>query len=130
MLENLNLWLLFYTMATVAGFFLLEKKFFNLRPYVEPIMVDDLVAMVKDETVILVDVRTPREWETGTIKGSRLMSHDQLIHPNVDERVVCICNSGIRAQKAAENLYGMGLKNAAFLVGPLSKLQMKLDGEG
>ena len=121
-----DLWLVIYCSATLIGFYFLAQKFFSLRPYVEVLDMDMTEGRIKNNVAVLLDVRTHREWESGVIEGSILMSYDQLSPPETDEPIICICNSGIRAQKAAEDLKRLGLKRVSFMAGPYQELAKRL----
>ena len=74
----------------------------------------DTVADLDSDELIL-DVRTPAEFEEGHIKGARNVDHEQVAEI-ADEltqykTVYVHCKMGGRAQKAAESLQNSGLTN-------------------
>ena len=68
-----------------------------------------------DSDELILDVRTPAEFEEGHIKGARNVDHEQVAEI-ADElkqykTVYVHCKMGGRAQKAAESLENSGLTN-------------------
>jgi rhodanese-related sulfurtransferase len=121
-----DLWLVIYSGISIIGFYFLAQRFFSLRPYVEALDLDQAEGRIKNKVAVLLDVRTIREWDSGVINDSILMSHNQLDVPDTDEPIICICNSGIRAQKAAEDLKRMGVAKVSFLAGTYQNLALRL----
>ena len=76
----------------------------------------------KGEDLLLVDVRTPGEYEyDGHIAGSRLLPLSSLTQrlsqlPR-DKTIVCVCRSGARSQTACEFLVANGFSNVITLSG-------------
>lgn len=122
-----DLWLVIYSAITLIAFYVIAQRFFSLRPYVEALDLDQTEGRIKNNVALLMDVRTHREWDNGVIKGSLLMTHDQLDVPNTEEPIICICNSGIRAQKAAEELKRMGVSKVSFMAGTYKNLAQRLE---
>ncbi len=74
-------------------------------------------------TMLLVDVREPREIEAERIAGSvyaplSVFDPEQIANPQ-DRTVVFVCAAGIRSVKAAEISQAAGLPYAAHLAGGL-----------
>lgn len=71
----------------------------------------------------LLDVRTPAEFETVHIPGAYnvpldlLKEHREELRNHLDEDVVLICRSGVRASQAEQALAGVGLPNLKVLDG-------------
>lgn len=76
--------------------------------------------------VLLLDVRTPREYALGRIPGSMNVPIDELprhvdaIREKGSDKVVVYCASGPRALKAQELLQKAGVKNVLHLQGDIS----------
>lgn len=83
---------------------------------------NELAKMMKEEDLLLVDVRTPREYQyDGHIAGSRLLPLNALMQ-RVDElprdqKIVMVCRSGNRSQVACEQLARLGYENLYNLSG-------------
>ncbi len=77
----------------------------------------------KDDSVVVLDVRTAREFSAGHVAGARNISHDELaarleeLTGARDKEVVLYCRSGRRAALAAETLRGAGFTNLRQLEG-------------
>lgn len=73
---------------------------------------------LRDEGVLVVDVREPREWASGHIEGSRNIPLDvigpDLLPPGIP--VVLVCRSGHRAGLAARILVALGADPAEVFV--------------
>jgi rhodanese-related sulfurtransferase len=81
-----------------------------------------------DAAVTVLDVRTPAEFETAHLTGSYsvpldlLSEHTAEFAAHLDRPVVLICQSGVRADQAAQRLAGVGLANLHVLDGGLPAL--------
>lgn len=73
--------------------------------------------------VRVLDVRTPAEFETMHIPGAynvpldTLKEHREELSSHLDEDVVLVCRSGVRATQAEQALAGVGLPNLRVLDG-------------
>jgi rhodanese-related sulfurtransferase len=81
-----------------------------------------------DDPAPLIDVRTPAEYRAGHIPGARLLPLDALGADGLDERLgenaidrdqvlFVTCQSGARAQQAAERLTDAGYRNLVLIKG-------------
>lgn len=92
------------------------------RP-IEQLTAHELSQRLKtDKSIILVDVRTPREFEyDGHISGSRLIPLPVLMQQAgelpKDKTIVCVCRSGSRSQMACKTLSQHGFENVINLRG-------------
>lgn len=77
----------------------------------------------------IIDVRTPAEFETAHIPGSYnvplhlLKEHTAEIAGHLDQDIVLVCRSGIRAAQAEQTLAGSGLPNVHLLDGGITAWQ-------
>lgn len=75
------------------------------------------------EQPIIIDVRTPAEFESMHIRGaynvplSMLAEHTSEFASRFEDGVVLVCQSGIRAEEARERLASAGLETASVLAG-------------
>ena len=82
--------------------------------------------LAADQTIRLLDVRTPGEFENAHIAGAYNVPLDQL-HEHAGEvrraqgQVVLICQSGRRAQQAEQVLRGSGMANVHVLDGGMKE---------
>lgn len=70
---------------------------------------------------LILDVRSPEEYQQGHVPGSRNIPHDQ-VSQHADQlkryqRIYVHCQAGGRAGKAAEALLGLGLQNIVCISG-------------
>jgi len=71
----------------------------------------------------IIDVRTPAEFETAHIPGSYnvplhlLQEHTAEIASHLEQDIVLVCRSGMRAAQAEQTLAGSGLPNVHLLDG-------------
>ena len=80
---------------------------------------------LRSEGAMLLDVRTPYEYRTGHIPGSRNLPLQSLEDaPELPERkdtpLFVYCHSGVRSRQAVEELRDMGYTNAKNIGGILS----------
>lgn len=77
--------------------------------------------MSRDKELVVLDVRSPQEYATGHIKGTRLLPLANLSQ-RINEvpqsaTVVCVCRSGARSMVASELLVKAGYKNVINMSG-------------
>lgn len=75
-----------------------------------------------DESLIVLDVRTPAEFSRdGHISGSLLMPlsdiRDRINELPADSPIVCVCRSGARSSTACEALFKAGYTNVFNMSG-------------
>lgn len=79
-----------------------------------------------DPDVLLVDVRTPGEYESAHIAGSinlpldKVNTHRHRIAATARRRLVMVCQSGARATQAQHKLNAAGLTDVAVLTGGMN----------
>lgn len=73
--------------------------------------------MESGDPLIIVDVRTKEEYDTGHIEGAVLIPNEEIgitmpeQLPEKDAEILVYCRSGNRSAQAAEKLAGMGYTN-------------------
>lgn len=89
----------------------------NTLPYTPPKTIIQLVDMVEKEEIVLIDVRTPAEFEQGHLEGAVLIEY-QLIEQEIakyimdkDKPIALYCRSGRRSGIAAAALTAQGYRN-------------------
>lgn len=76
-----------------------------------------------DEDLVVLDVRSPAEFESIHIRGSYnvplplLSEHTSELAERLGQRVVLVCQSGVRAEQARQRLDGVGVETAHVLTG-------------
>lgn len=79
--------------------------------------IDELYDLITKERVLVLDVRNPSEWAKGVIDGARLVRlfdlRSQLASLPRDQRIITICESGMRATTAASLLKRFGFPDVA-----------------
>lgn len=77
----------------------------------------------KHEDLIVIDVRSAAEFESMHIRGSYnvplplLSEHTEDLAERLGQRVVLVCQSGVRAEQARQRLGGAGVGSALILTG-------------
>lgn len=83
----------------------------------------EVAAMLKDGSIVLIDVREPHEFAAERIHGALLFplsTFDPCALPDEGERpLVFQCGSGVRSAKAAAACAAAGLSHHAHLAGGL-----------
>ena len=73
--------------------------------------------MAEEKDYVLLDVRTPEEYESGHIPGAISMPHDTIQEtppaglPDKNQLILVYCQGGMRCQMAAAKLAQMGYTN-------------------
>ena len=73
--------------------------------------------MDTQEGYVILDTRTPEEYETGHIPGAILIPHDEILEraektlPDKDQLILVYCRSGRRSKLAAQDLVDLGYTN-------------------
>jgi rhodanese-related sulfurtransferase len=99
----------------------------NHPPRLDPTALRDWLA--QSDAPRVIDVRTPAEFETAHIPGSYnvplhlLREHSAEIAGHLDQEVVLVCRSGMRAAQAEATLAGAGLPNVHLLEGGITAWQ-------
>ena len=78
----------------------------------------------------LIDVRTPREWETARIDGAKLLDADVerwILGQPKDTLLIFQCHHGGRSNKAAEHFVGQGFTNVVNLAGGIDAWSRTID---
>lgn len=78
----------------------------------------DVAKKMMEEGVVLIDVREPEEFAEGHVKGAVNVPLSQLkpgvklqAVPNLEDKVLVQCKSGVRAENASKILVQTGYKN-------------------
>jgi len=72
--------------------------------------------ILKDSSLVIVDVRTKSEYEEGHIPGAVLIPNESIndrkpeLLPDVNQVILVYCRSGNRSKQAAQKLANMGYK--------------------
>ncbi len=70
----------------------------------------------QNKEVVLIDVRTPQEFEQGHLKGADLINYyganfkDEVAKLDKDKEYVIYCRSGGRSGKAVNMMHGLGFE--------------------
>lgn len=73
--------------------------------------------MASEENYIILDVRTPAEYESGHIPGAINLANETIFSSNIpelpdkDQRIFVYCRSGNRSKQAAAKLVKLGYTN-------------------
>ncbi len=81
-----------------------------------------------DNDALVIDVREPMEWATGTLEGSERISlmslPEAMSGVDRDKAILLVCATGSRSTTAAAWLASMGFTNVASLGGGVVALGM------
>jgi rhodanese-related sulfurtransferase len=88
----------------------------------DTITATELNEKLPSSSIILVDVRTPAEFEGIHIEGAKLHPLGELkpedLARDANEKTIClVCHSGMRAREARDKLASAGIRNAMVLDG-------------
>jgi rhodanese-related sulfurtransferase len=97
------------------------------QPYVREVSPEDVhAAAERGDSMCLVDVRQPWEYESHHIAGARLLPLGELPRRFASEldpadTVICICEHGIRSRHAADFLAAQSFPNVATMTGGMAE---------
>jgi rhodanese-related sulfurtransferase len=113
--------------TTKEGFF---KKFFgkdSVSTY-QQMDAEVLAGMADDENTVIIDVRTPAEWQNGYIPGTDMFIDfqasdfaDQISKLDTSKTYVIYCRSGNRSSKACQVMSKNGFTKLYNLSGGINK---------
>ncbi len=94
-------------------------------PSVEQISVEELRQRIEENSVdIILDVRRPKEWETGHIPQAISMPLNDLAESalsiNRDAKIAAVCAGGYRSSIATSLLEQLGFRNISNVVGGMT----------
>ena len=96
----------------------------NQEPTVAKVVdVPEFESLIKNKNVLLVDVRTPQEYQAGHIEGAKSLNFfdddfkKQLSTLDKNQAIAVYCKSGHRSGKTREMLKQMGFKTVYDLKG-------------
>ncbi|MBI1822863.1 MAG: rhodanese [Nitrospirae bacterium] len=93
---------------------------------------EEIKKMIADgNSLTILDVREPWEYQTAKIEGSVLIPLGQL-EKRKDEldpemKIVCLCHMGVRSFKAMKYLQSCGFKNVKNMAGGIEAWSLKVD---
>jgi rhodanese-related sulfurtransferase len=83
------------------------------------------------ESVIVIDVREPFEWNIGRIPTARLMPLDTIPEAahqlDRDDDIIVYCHHGSRSDAAAHDLVDAGFRRVRNLVGGIDRWSREVD---
>ncbi len=91
---------------------------------------EEVKALLAGGGGVLVDVRTPQEWQTARIEGARLMDPQLeawLMAQPKDKLLMFLCHHGGRSNKAAEHFVNQGFSNVVNLAGGIDAWSRTVD---
>jgi len=97
--------------------FLFKKKRKNRDIDEFDIEIEEVEKILKNSGGILVDVRSPKEYEEGHMEGAisipeyEIKKKAKILLPNKEKVIIVYCSSGGRSKKAKEELKNMGYKH-------------------
>ncbi|WP_100333692.1 rhodanese-like domain-containing protein [Bacillus alkalisoli] len=102
----------------------------NAQEYSE-VTIEEAYEIYKNKEMVILDVRTPQEYNEGHIPGSILIPlqelESRLGELDKNEKYLIVCRSGNRSAQASELLVANGFKNISHMQGGM--LEWKYDIE-
>jgi len=97
----------------------------QVKPQIIEISPDETKELVKNDNVILIDIREESEVEQGSISGAKLIPRGVLEFKvsdleeinNPETKIILYCRSGGRSALAAASLQNMGFSNIMSMAG-------------
>lgn len=92
--------------------------------YVQTIDAKDARALMQEENVVVLDVRSPEEYASGHIENAVLLPLGEItestaseVIPDKSVQVIVYCRSGVRSAEASKKLIELGYENVYDLGG-------------
>ncbi len=87
----------------------------------------------KEESFLLLDCRTPEEYEVARIDGSRLVPMQEIpqrleeLEPHKEQPIVVYCHAGMRSQRVTDYLLQQGFTDVRSMVGGIDRWSVEID---
>ncbi len=100
-------------------------------PYCSPAELREKLA--RGDDFLLLDVRTPAEWELARIEGARLVPMDSIrsalgdLEEHLDSEIIVMCHHGVRSANVQGYLLSQGFTNVRNLVGGIDRYSIEAD---
>ncbi len=84
-----------------------------------------------DNNYVLLDIRTPKEYNEGHIENAHLLDikssdfEEKLKNMDKDKEYIIYCKSGMRSDKASKIMTKHGFKNVTNIIGGINKWKSK-----
>ncbi len=92
---------------------------------------EDVKTALESDSVRLIDVRGPDEWETARIEGATLVSKelaDEMTSSwDKDTAIVFYCHSGVRSMNAVHFFRKQGFTNVKSMAGGIEAWSLTID---
>ena len=85
------------------------------------------------QKLILVDVRSPEEWEKASLRNALKIPRDEIyarygeIGNDPSAEIVVFCHHGIESEQAMHQLWGLGFQNAKTMPGGIDAWSVEVD---
>ena len=111
-------WLFFYLTASFGLILFFIRKYKHIRPQLNSIELENLAEYL-DASIKFIDVRSDKEWERDSWEPAINIPHDQIagVDFELNQKVLLVCNSGIRSLHAATTLAKRGFKEVSYFNG-------------
>jgi len=89
--------------------------------------------LARGDDFLLLDVRTPQEWEVARIDAAKLIPMDEvrssmdLLEEHLDREIVVMCHHGVRSASVQGYLTSQGFANVRNLVGGIERYSLEAD---
>lgn len=95
--------------------------------------VDEVKSLMSgNQPPVLVDVRTPEEWDIVHLEGARLLTQELLDEMTADwspeTPIICYCHHGVRSVNATMFLREKGFHNVRSMRGGIDLWSQEIDG--
>lgn len=94
---------------------------------------EEMLTMTEDSNYIVIDVRTPSEWESGYISGTDMFIdytsaefEEEVLKLDTSKNYILYCRSGNRSGKASEIMFKNGFTNLYHLSGGIKNWNSEL----
>lgn len=109
--------ILFVLTIILTGCTNMDKNNNTQETTYKKISAQDAKSIIDSEDVIILDVRTPEEYNSGHIENAVLLPVTEItdkaeeVLPDKDAKILVYCRSGNRSATAAKDLINMGYTN-------------------
>ncbi|MEQ8550971.1 MAG: rhodanese-like domain-containing protein [Cyclobacteriaceae bacterium] len=119
---GISFFIMFAMVLTTKAQQTFDEKMESLYEHTVPLIDAEELESKLSADLIILDIRSPKEFEISHIQGAQLISYENFKKSDVkfidkNQEVIVYCSVGYRSERIGEKLQNMGFKNVKNLYG-------------